>query len=317
MKLPRSVCFLILLGLLNSCQNRNGSDEVVCGTVHRYGVPLAPDDWSDRGQCGQVLSMRKDGVEVKRNYDNGILHGECTYSFPHCDFIQKREVYEQGNLTQEQIHYTSGFPHKQTVYEGADKQAVTVWYENGAPHAHEKIENGNLIHAQYYDVDQQVDSRIEGGNGLKTNRDGQGQLQSVDTIKGGQKAMSTTYHPNGAPSTVTPYVNGTVEGERRTYLPGGEPATIEKWTGGVQQGTMQEFEHGEMRAEIPYVNGKKQGVERRYRDDGQTLAQEITWVQGQRHGPTYSYIGNTTKTDWYFHNKQVANKSTFDMMSNL
>ncbi len=115
---------------------------------------------------------------------------------------------------------------------------------------------------------------------------------------------------------MTPYVNGVIEGERRTYLPGGEPATIEKWTGNAQHGTMQEYEHGEMRAEVPYVNGNKNGIERRYRDDGKTLAQEITWVHGQKHGPTLSYIGNTVKTDWYFRDRPVANKLTFDMMSN-
>lgn len=316
MKLSRSFYFLILLGVLTSCQTRNCSDEVVCETVHRYGLTLEPEDWSARGQCGQVVSMRKDGVEVIRNYDNGILDGECTYTFPHRDFIQKKEVYDNGNLRQEQIHYTSGLPYKQTVYEGPDCQSVTIWYENGAPHAYERIENGRLINAEYYSVDQEIESKIENGKGLSTRRDGQGQLQHVDTIENGQKVMSTTYHPNGAPAAMTPYVNGVIEGEKRTYLPGGEPATIEKWTGNAQHGTMQEFEHGELRAEIPFVSGSKHGVERRYRDDGKTLAQEITWVQGQKHGPSYSYIGNTTKTDWYFRNRLVANKSTFDMLSN-
>jgi antitoxin component YwqK of YwqJK toxin-antitoxin module len=314
MKLPRSLYFLILLGSLSSCQNRNCCDEVVCETVHRYGVSLPPEDWSERGRCGQVVSMRKDGVAVTRNYDNGILHGECTYSFAHRDVIQKREMYEQGNLTQEQLHYTSGMPYKQTNYEGPGRQSMTIWYESGAPHAREIIDNGNLIQAEYYSMDQQLESNVENGNGLRTRRDGQGQLQSVDTIQNGQMVMSTTYHPNGAPAVITPYVNGMIEGDRRTYLPGGEPATIEKWRGNLQHGTSQEFEHGEKRAEVPYVNGRKHGIERRYRDDGQTLAQEITWVQGQKHGPTYSYIGNTKTTDWYFRNRQVANKATFDMM---
>jgi antitoxin component YwqK of YwqJK toxin-antitoxin module len=316
MKLPRSLYFLILLGSLSSCQNRYCCDEVVCETVHRYGVPLPPEDWSERGQCGQVVSMRKDGVAVTRNYDNGILHGECTYTFAHRDVIQKRERYAQGNLTQEQLYYTSGMPYKQTSYEGPGRQSITVWYENGAPHARETIDNGNLVQAEYYSIDQQLESSVENGNGLRTRRDGQGQLQSVDTIQNGQMVLSTTYHPNGAPAVVTPYVNGMIEGERRIYLPGGEPAAIEKWSGNVQQGITQEFEHGEKRADIPYVNGNRHGIERRYRDDGQTIAQEIAWVQGQKHGPANSYIGNTKTTDWYFRNRQVANKATFDMLHN-
>ncbi|MFI0435253.1 MAG: toxin-antitoxin system YwqK family antitoxin [Parachlamydiaceae bacterium] len=315
MKLSRSLCCVIIFGSLTSCQTRQCSDEVVCETVHRYGVALEPEDWSARGRSGQVLSMRKDGVEVVRNYDNGILHGECTYTFPHRDFIQKKEIYDQGCLKEEQLHYTSGLPQQQTVYEENGCQSVTIWYESGAPHAHEKFENGRLIEAKYYSIDQDIDSEVENGQGLSTRRDGQGQLQSVDTIQNGEKVLSTTYHSNGAPAVVTPYVNNMIEGERKTYLPGGEPATIEKWSGNAQNGILQEFEHGELRAEIPFVNDRKHGIERRYRDDGKTLAQEVTWVQGQKHGPTYSYIGNTTKTDWYFRNREVANKSTFDMMS--
>lgn len=317
MKLPHSLYFLLLLGALSSCQHRNCCDEVVCETVHRYGVPLAPEDWSARGQCGQIISMRKDGVAVNRNYDNGILHGECSYTFAHRDTVQKREMYEQGNLKQEQIHYTSGMPYKQTIYEGPNSQSTTVWYESGAPHARELANNnGYLLQAEYYNIDQQLESHVQDGNGLRTRRNGQGELQSIDTIENGHMILSTTYHPNGTPATTTPYINNAIEGERRTYSPGGEPKTIEIWTNNVQQGMTQEFEHGEKRADVPYINGQKHGIERRYRDDGQTVAQEINWVQGQKHGPTHSYIGNTKTTDWYFRNRQVANKATFDMMSN-
>lgn len=315
MKLHRSLYYFLLLASLSSCQTRDCNDEVVCETVHRYGVALDPDDWSERGKCGQVVSMRKDGVTVSRNYDNGILNGECSYTFPHREIVQKREIYDRGALTQEQVYYVSGLPHKQTVHEGADKQSVTTWYENGAPNAQEKIEQGKLIQGEYYSLDQQSDSSVKDGNGLKTRRDGYGQLVSVDTIENGEMVLRTTYHPNGAPASVTPYIKGTVEGERRTYFPGGEPATVEIWKGNVKNGTMQEYEHGELRAEIPYVNGRKNGVERRYREDGTALAQEITWVQGMKHGPTDCYIGNTKKVDWFFRDRLVANKQTFDMLS--
>lgn len=317
MKLPRSLFCLILLGSVTSCQsNRNCCDEVVCETVHRYGVALEPEDWSSRGQHGLVASIRKDGVAVKRNYDAGVLHGECTYTFPHRDVIHKKEIYNQGNLEQEYVHYSSGFPQKQTLYNSPDCQSVTIWYENGAPHAREEVKNENIVSGEYYSIDQQPESRVEDGSGLRTRRDGQGQLQSVDTIQNGKMVARTTYHPNGVPAAVTPYVNGVIEGERRTYSSGGEPATIESWTNDSQHGTTHVFEHGEKRAEVPYVNGRIHGTERRYRDDGQTVAQEVTWVQGQKHGPCHSYMGNTTTTDWHFRNKPVPNQATFDMMHN-
>lgn len=317
MHLPRSIFFLFILGSVASCQsNRNCGDEVVCETVHRYGVALEPEDWSSRGQHGQVVSMRKDGVAVTRNYDAGVLHGECCYTFPNRDVIQKKEYYEQGVLKRENTHYSTGFPQKQITYESPDFHAMTTWYENGAPHCHEYLNNGNLMRGEYYSVDQQLESRIDEGNGLRTIRDGQGQLQSVDTIKNGKMTLRTTYHPNGMPATMTPYVNGSIEGERRTYLAGGEPATIEAWTNNVQHGTTQIYEHGEKLADVPYVNGNRHGIERRYRDDGQTVAQEKTWVQGQQHGPSYSYMGNKTTTDWHFRNRPIPNKATFDMLSN-
>lgn len=317
MKLPRSFSLLILLGSVTSCQsNRDRCDEVVCETVHRYGVPLEPEDWSARGQYGQVVSMRKDGVNVMRNYEAGILHGECTYTFPYRDVIERKEIYHQGNLRQEYIHYPSGFPQRQVIYESPERQSVVIWYESGAPHYREEIENGHLVRGEYYDPNQQVESRVEEGNGLRICRDGHGQLQSVDTIQDGQMIFSTTYHPNGMPATITPYANGVIEGERRTYLPGGEPLTIEEWHGNTQHGMMQVFEHSEKQAEVPYVNGYKHGIERRYRNDGQAIAQEITWVKGLKHGPCYHYVGNTTKTDWYFRNRPVPNKSTFDMLMN-
>jgi antitoxin component YwqK of YwqJK toxin-antitoxin module len=318
MKLPHFLCFLIVLGSMTSCQSHyDCCDEVVCETVHRYGVPLEPEDWSERGQYGQVISMRKDGVAVMRNYDAGVLHGECTYTFPHRDVIQKKEIYELGNLQQEFYHYPNGFPHKQLIYHSPNSQYATVWYESGAPHCREQIEDGNLMHGEYYSsIDQQIESRIEQGNGLRTRRDGQGQLQSVDTIQNGQMVLRTTYHPNGVPATVTPYVNGVIEGERRTYSSAGDPITIETWKNNMQHGTTHVFEQGEKRTEVPYINGHRHGIERRYRDDGQTIAQEITWVHGQKHGPVYSYVGNTAQTDWYFRNRLMPNRATFDMLSN-
>lgn len=317
MNFPRPFICLFALSLMTACQTkRNCCDEVVCETVHRYGVPLAPEDWSSRGQDGHVYSMRKDGVAIRRCYDAGILHGETTYSFPHRDVTQKKEVYEQGILKQECDHYASGFPQRQTMYESPTRQKATVWYENGAPHSHEIIENGELLEGQYYNIDQQLDSRIDRGSGSRTIRDGYGQLQSVDTIQNNQMSLRTTYYPNGMPASMTPYVNGVIEGERRTYFPGGEPATIEMWSGNVQNGISHEYEHGEKRSEVPYVNGNRHGIERRYRDDGQTLAQEVSWVQGQKHGAIQSHIGNTTSTDWYYRNRQVPNKSTFEMLEN-
>jgi antitoxin component YwqK of YwqJK toxin-antitoxin module len=306
--------YLMILASLASCQSGRGPcDEVVCETVHRYGVPLDPQDWSERGQNGQVVSMRKDGVTVTRSYEDGILHGDCTYTFPHCDVIQQREVYNQGTLTQAIDHYPSGLPRRQMAYESPQKQSTVVWYESGSPQARELHVNGELVQGEYYNDNHQVESRVDDSNGFKTQRDGLGRLEAVDTIENGKKILSTTFHPNRTPAAVTSYVGGAVEGERRTFLPGGEPATIEQWSGNVQHGNTTVYVQGEKRADVPYVNGVKHGVEKRYR--GEAIAQEINWVKGEQHGPSYTYMGGTKQTDWYFRGKHVPNKATFDMLS--
>lgn len=307
--------FLILLVSLASCQTgRDPSDEVVCETVHRYGVPLDPQDWSERGQNGQVISMRNDGVAVTRSYDEGVVHGDCTYTFPHRDVVQKREVYHQGVLQQENFHYSNGLPERQVAHEAPQKKVVTAWYESGSPKALEEHINGSLIRGEYYNANHQLESRVDDSSGSRINRDGQGQLVALDEIENGQVKKNTTYHPDGTPAAMTPYVQNTVEGERRTYFPGGEPATIEQWSNNRQHGPTAVYEQGEKRADVPYKNGLKNGIEKRYRSD-QTVAQEINWVQGKQHGPAYTYIGNTKQTTWYYKGKSVPNKQTYDMLN--
>jgi len=321
-KLSSSLSLLVLLGGVASCgSSQSPSNEVVCATIHRYGIPLEPEEWSARGGHGQVISMRKDGVTIVRNYEGGLLHGQCTYSFPYAEEIQHIETYDQGHLKRDLFHYPNGFPQREVVYHSPLHQFVTVWYESGAPHIREEVENGRWIEGEYYRLDQQVESHVIKGNGLRTCRDAQGVLQFIDTVQEGQIVLRTTYHPNGMPAAHTPYVQGVIEGERRSYFSGGEPATIEMWRNNTQHGITHVFEQGEKRADIPYVHGQKHGIERCYRHNGKTvddntLAQEVSWVNGQKHGPVHHYIGDVKETDWYFHDRPVLNKPMFDMLDN-
>jgi len=120
MKKPHSFSLSILLmGLTTACQTPHPTcEDVVCETyVHRYGVPLAAEEWSSRGQSGQVVAMRKDGVVVATNYDAGVLHGDCTYTFPYRDTIQRREIFDQGNVVRELFYYPSGLPEREITYQ--------------------------------------------------------------------------------------------------------------------------------------------------------------------------------------------------------
>ena len=308
---------LIILAFLASCQTSSDPcDEVVCETVHRYGVQLDPDDWSERGKNGQVVSMRKDGVTVTRSYDEGTLHGDCTYTFPNREVVQKKEVYNQGALSQEVYHYPSGLPQQQVVHESPQKKSVTAWYESGSPQAREEHAKEGLVQGEYYNANHQIESRVDEANGFRTRRDGLGKLEAIDRIENGQMVESTTYHPDGTLPQSLPMSRESSKGSGARYLPGGEPATVEKWANNVQHGKTTVYEQGEKRAEVPYLNGVRHGVEQRYRNGGEIIAQEITWGEGTQHGPTHTYIGETKQTDWYFQGKKVPNKATFDMFSN-
>lgn len=312
MRLNRLPCLFTVLLLVTACNSPRYSDDVVSETyVHRYGVPLETvEEWSDRGQHGQIISTRKDGVVVARSFDSGVLHGETNYTFPHREAIQKRESYDQGVLTQETWNYSNGVPQRQIDYPSPTNPTTLIWYESGVPQCKESYVNDQLMQAEYYTPSHQLESSVADGHGIRTRRDGYGQLLSVDDIKQGQMRERTTYHANGSPESITPYVNGMSNGQRLTFLPGGEPSAIEEWNHGVQHGNTVIFQNGEKFADVTYQDGKRHGIERRYRH-GEVLAEEVSWVQGQQHGPCYSYVGDSTKTTWYVQDKEV-NKATYD-----
>ena len=133
-----------------------------------------------------------------------------------------------------------------------------------------------------------------------------GQLISRDTIIDGDMTLSTAYYPDAHhPKSVTPYVNGQIEGQRKTFLPSGDPDTVETWVGGKQQGETLVYRNGEKIASIPYVAGLKDGKEIRYRD-GEQVAQDISWVKGQQHGRSNVYVGDTVATTWWHRGNQVS-----------
>lgn len=307
--------FAALLLLFSGCNSNRYDDIVETKYVHRYGMPLNAEDWSERGQQGQIMVTRNDGVVVTNTFDRGILDGETTYTYPHRHTIEKREVYSQGILKDEYWNYSNGLPSQHIFHDSPSSHTATVWYENGVPQSREEYQQGLLVKGEYFTPANLQESVVNNREGTRTRRNSYGELQSVDKIENGQMTSKNTYHSNGSPESVTSYVNGLEEGEKFTYLPGGEPNTVEQWTKGQQHGTTVVFENGEKVSEMPYVNGNKQGIEHRYGEDGKTVVQDVAWVQGCKHGPTYTYVGNSKKTDWYFEGKPV-NKATYEALSN-
>lgn len=305
----------IVIGI-SSCMRRNlDSEEVIDQSyIHRYGVTIQPEEWSASGQTGQVVTTLKSGVVVTKGYSGGDLDGDASYTYPHSDLLERTETYELGKLKQENHFYRNGTTSKQIVYATPQSKLVYHWYDNGAPKSVETHENESLAKGEYYNLDHQSDSRVENGKGIRTMRDPFGLMVSQEVIESGTATLSKTFYPNGNVKQQIPYENGQIHGLVKNYQPDGVPSSLETWQGGERTGPTQIFENGELVAEIPYIRGVKDGMEKRYRN-GKVLVEQISWVNDVRFGPSTTYIGNVTKTD-YFYQGNLVSKAAFDKFTN-
>jgi antitoxin component YwqK of YwqJK toxin-antitoxin module len=188
----------------------------------------------------------------------------------------------------------------------------STWYQSGSPKTKEVYEGDLLLSGEYFTKENRLESAVKNKTGLRTRRNEFGDLLSLDTIENGKMVSRTIPYSNGSPKEVIPYVDGVIEGEKKTFSENGEPLTREAWKQGVQEGVTIVFQNGEKYAEVPYVKGLKEGIEKRYRK-GKTLIEEIAWVGDKRQGASYTYMGESVKTDWYFEGRQVTKKQ-YDLM---
>jgi len=302
--------FLLISMAAVGCQ-RNCQDECLDRSyVHEYGVSVGSDHWVKSGKSGQVISFMRDGVRITQTYTNGVLDGPCYYTFPHSEQVQCVESYSNDVLTSKVIYRTSGTPHQSVVYESPDVCVTTVWYETGNPKSIEKCEGSMLVTGEYFNAMNQNDSWVYNGNGERNTRDEFGNFICLDTYSSGFLTQKTTYYPNGSPKEICDYNDNLPHGTRKTYYPGGEPMAIEAWHNGEQNGTTIIFQDGEKYAEVSYLSNKRNGLERRFRD-GCVVTQEITWADDKMHGPTFTYAGDTTQTDW-FHKGRLTSRSNYE-----
>lgn len=318
MKNYRTICVLCALLAFSSCRKpcHEYCEIVSEAYVHKYGMEVAQDEWKSRGQNGLVNVTLGNGVHVSKSYSNGVLDGRTTYSFPHSHTIAKEEIYSNGILTEKITNNPLGSPKKKTQYLSPTDKVVTRWFEKGSPQSIECYSRDLLVDGEYFSLDHQLEARVDGQEGIRTIRNANGDLLKTETIAHGKPISQTTYHPNGSISAITPLnAKGQIDGQRKSYLITGEPEKIEEWYNGRQDGITVQFQYGEKYAEIPYVNGEKHGLEKRYKD-GTVVVEEITWTKGQKHGPCQVYVDNTTTTKWYFKD-MLVHKTTFDQMSRV
>ena len=293
---------------LVSCASNFSPEQVVSQKfVHKYGFNLSEKEWDARAREGQVVATLKNGVTVTQTYENGLLHGPTTRTFPKSRTIEKISLYSQGVLLKETIHDTNGVPIREDAYEFDDRVILTLWSDKGIPLSVEEYHGENLINGKYYTPEHELEAQIENGNGYRVKRDRAGFLTERDQMENGMVVERSTYHPNGQTHTVSHYQNYQLHGPQQKFTISGRPLIALEWDRGLLHGTKTVYRNGSKVAEIPYVRGQKYGVELHYDDLGNLIAQ-IPWRDDKKHGATKLYTEDSCDTEWFFEGAVVSAK---------
>lgn len=308
-------CNLVAVLLtVTGCRTFRQNDVVQETYIHKYGVPIAKDDWKRNGKDGQVVMLKNDGVTIAKTYQKGVLNGKTTYTFPNSSSIATIENYQDGTLVSKTENYASGVAKKQEQFNVGAVAKLLCWYEDGTPATIECYENGLILSGEYRTPLNEVEAKVSEGKGVRITRGNDGELLFKDTIEGGQMVERVAFFPSGEPSSITLYKEGRLHGNCLTFLPGGLPNSVEGWVNGVQEGMTILYHNGQKIAEMPYIKGKKEGVERKFRD-GEFLAEEVSWKNDLQHGPRKIILdGDKSKTEWY-HQGEVVSRSTYERMN--
>jgi antitoxin component YwqK of YwqJK toxin-antitoxin module len=311
----RSCVVLAAFGILGACASRDFGTPIVSQQyIHKYGFKVSPQEWEAREGDGQIVELLGNGVKVVRSYENGVLHGVTSYTFPDSAVLEKTQVYDQGVLLKETVYDGTGMPIREDVYEFDNRVVTTCWDDKGAPLSIEETVDGLLSEAKYYTSEHELEARVESGFGERVKRERSGLLISRDTIQNGVATVRTTYHPSGEIHTVSHYDGDQLHGEQLKFNALGKPMMKLEWSHGVLDGTKVVFRNGSKVAEIPYVKGAKHGVEVHYDDLGNVVA-EITWAHDVKHGCSKSLLEETVEMEWFYKGQSVS-KDRFELLDN-
>jgi len=306
MKVKISVFLGIVLALLSACQKQSNNDAVVSKRyIHKYGYAVSKEEWEAHNYPGQVITNMRDGVTVTTTYEHGILHGPTTYTYPHSQTVELFLLYKNSELVKE-IHYDSqGMPSREQVFLSPHRYTLTSWYSSGSPLCIEEFADDEIVEGQYFTLNNEIEARIDKGNGIRIHRDPNGTLLTRDVFEKGYMVKRDSFYPSGAPEFVAHYSQNTLQGEKRCFTENGEPLAIEEWKDGKLHGLASYFSNGVKVTEISYLDGQKNGMERHFLD-GEIISQELSWENDKRHGLSIYYTDGQTRTEWYYDGKMTS-----------
>lgn len=311
MKIRLSLLCGVVALLACSCQKDSNNSQVVSQRyVHKYGYAVSQEEWASKNYPGQVITSLRNGVVVTATYENHVLHGPCTYTYPNSQTVEKYVLYNSGAPVKE-VHYDlSGMPMEETVQLSPSRHSLTLWYADGAPRSVEEFASDELLEGQYFTSLNEVEARVEKGKGQRVMRDAKGTVLYKDDVEAGFTVKRESFYSNGSPESVSYFANNRLHGEKKTYTASGEPLAVEEWVNGLLHGKATYFKNGTKYLEISYLYGKKNGLEN-YFVDGEDVSHQIVWDNDRKHGPEVYFVDGSEKVIWYYGGKEVS-KSNYN-----
>ena len=293
-----------MVGCHKSDQNNNG--EIVSKRyVHKYGYDVSKQDWDLAEFPGQVITTLRNGTTLTASYEDGVLHGKTTSTYPHSQTIESLLTYEKGQLVQKTSYNIRGVPEKEETYLSPTHLRETKWYSTGVPLSVEEYHLTELLTGEYYSKNNEILCKVTKGSGERLTRDRHEKVTTKEIIENGYAIKKETFHPHGIPHTITSLSGGKMYGERKVFAPTGEPLSIEFFKNNLLEGLATYFQNGCKFLEINYQEGEKHGPERHF-IDGELLVEQTEWLDNQKHGPSTVFFDGMSKTQWYFNHIKVS-----------
>ena len=299
-----SGCALLIAGACAlvgaGCSRSNQGEVVKTAYYHSYGPQMAETDWEDQGSTGEVVDVLKNGVEVRKEYVGGVLEGTSSWTFPRSKIVERVEEFKNGNRLSATVNYETGTPKIHEEWMKNDRRIVHAWYEDGSPRYVEEYQGEKLVEGQYVTADGDAESAVLAGHGVRIERSRNGALLSREQLFNSLVVATEAFYPNGQLREAMSFKDGLRHGQCRRYAENGEPLSIEQWTGGVVDGAQLFFEEGRPVRQIPFIMGKKEGIELHFRPGSEEVVEEISWHDNLRHGPSKTYLGSDVHAEWYW-----------------
>ncbi len=299
--------------LFSSCSRGSGQDEVIrTRYYHPYGPEITAASWNEKGMTGEVVEHYKSGIEVRKTYVDGKLHGTSSWSYPNSSVAQRYEEYEAGELISFGVNYENGCPEFQEELYPKDVRILKAWYEDGSPRFIEEWNGSSfLAEAKYFTDAGDVESQIQAGNGVRIDRLRNGVIQFREQYLNGQVALREEFYPNGTTKYAVSMKDGHKNGVAHSYQETGQPVTIEQWNNDLLDGVQIYFDHGVQVAQVPYKQGVREGIELRFRPGTEQVVAKVSWHNDMRHGASVFIFPDQEITEWFWKDGKVSEEQFY------